>query len=330
MKKIRKNVQKKAEGDENWYEKVVVRERAAMKDERARQTSDEKQYENVAAKERMRNFRTNRTSAEMEEAKESAKNRMKKIRNEKTEEMKEYEKIVMKQKMRLFRKQRSGKDHLLQNLKAKQGMQLLEEEGRLRGFSLRSAGKVEEIRDWEMYSNKGEEYSEFLKVKKPDVVQVLNEKNRVENEKKRKREELEKDGEWCYHGESGEYYWSGDGEPDYGDNFEYEAPTAEDLKQSREYEERLCEAFREEKKQILREKRKQKEKERKDMMNTPVEPLPERALCAYEKLREKNIKEREDAMAESEFFENLKEYKTEIGFIKKYESKKLRDKPTNL
>ena len=242
--------------------------------------------------------------------------------------MKEYEKIEKKLKMRLFRKQRSGKDHLLQNLKAKQGMQLLEEECRLRKFPWRSGGKVEEIRDWEMYNNKGEKYSEFLKVKKPDVVQVLNEKNRAENEKKRQREELEKDGEWCYNGESGEYYWSGDGEPDYGDNFEYEAPTAEDLNQSREYEERLCEAFREEKKQILREKRKQKEKERKDMMNTPVEPLPERALCAYEKLREKNIKEREDAMAESEFFENFNEFKIEIGLIKKDKSKKSRDKPT--
>ena len=149
----------------------------------------------------------------------------------------------------------------------------------------------------------------------------MNEKNRAENEKKIQREELEKDGEWCYNGESGEYYWSGDGEPDYGHNFEYEAPTAA-------VQRRLCEAFREEKKQILREKRKQKEKERKDMMNTPVEPLPERALCAYEKLREKNIKEREDAMAESEFFENFKEFKIEIGLIKKDKSKKSRDKPT--
>ena len=171
-----------------------------MKDERARQTSDEKQYENIDAKERMRNFRTNRTSAEMEEANESAKNRMKEIGNEKPKEMKEYEKIEKKLKMRLFRKQRSGKDHLLQNLKAKQGMQLLEEEGRLRQFSWRSGGKVEEIRDWEMYNNKGEKYSEFLKVKKPDVVQVFNEKkNSAENQKKKQPEELEKIGERCYH-----------------------------------------------------------------------------------------------------------------------------------
>ena len=38
-----------------------------------------------------------------------------------------------------------------------------------------------------------------------------------------------------------------------------------------------------------------------------------RTLCEYEKLRARNIKEIEQAMAEINFFENLREYKNEIN-----------------
>ena len=48
-------------------------------------------------------------------------------------------------------------------------------------------------------------------------------------------------------------------------------------------------------------------------MATPLDPLPETELCPYEKLRESNIKEREEAMLESGFFEDLEKTKNEIG-----------------
>ena len=59
-------------------------------------------------------------------------------------------------------------------------------------------------------------------------------------------------------------------------------------------------------------------------MATPIKPHPERERCAYEKLREVNIREREEAMKESGFFESLTEYKMEIGFS---EEKKIKRKP---
>ena len=64
----------------------------------------------------------------------------------------------------------------------------------------------------------------------------------------------------------------------------------------------------------------QKEKERKAAMNKPVPPLPERELCDYEKMRDKNVRERQMAMAQSGFFEDLNEYKNKIGFYNEIQS----------
>ena len=48
----------------------------------------------------------------------------------------------------------------------------------------------------------------------------------------------------------------------------------------------------------------------------PMDPLPMNKLCAYEKIREDIIEEREQAMRESGFFEDLEKTKKEIGLIK--------------
>ena len=53
----------------------------------------------------------------------------------------------------------------------------------------------------------------------------------------------------------------------------------------------------------------------KETMKKPVSPIPWSEPCFYEKLREKNIKEREDAMRESGFFEDLLKYKKKIGLL---------------
>ena len=75
------------------------------------------------------------------------------------------------------------------------------------------------------------------------------------------------------------------------------------------------EAFKEQKKDI--EKRKLKIAEIKKKMNIPIDPFPEQEMCEYEKLREKNIQEREEAMTASKFFEHLNAYKKEVGFSKR-------------
>ena len=51
--------------------------------------------------------------------------------------------------------------------------------------------------------------------------------------------------------------------------------------------------------------KKEIEQEKRELMKIPLDPLPERELCEYEKLREKNIKEREAIMEKFGFFNDL-------------------------
>ena len=57
---------------------------------------------------------------------------------------------------------------------------------------------------------------------------------------------------------------SGDSEPDYGDNFHREGLSGEELREFRESENKMYEAFFEERKQIQRDKSQQKVKGRKE------------------------------------------------------------------
>ena len=148
----------------------------------------------------------------------------------------------------------------------------------------------------------------------------MNNEARERKEKERKEKEAEKirekEGQWNYNGESGEYYWTGENEPEYGDTFALEPPTEEEKELFRETERREFEWFKEMRKMKLKEKRMQKQMERKQKMETAMDPLPDRELCPYEKLREEIIKEREKAMADSGFFEDLINTKREIGLLK--------------
>ena len=85
----------------------------------------------------------------------------------------------------------------------------------------------------------------------------------MKKEREGNRIEREKNGEWCYHAESGEYFWSGTGDPEYGDTFNFEAPTPEELKRFREDEEKINKAMLEEKKRLQKEKRKKNSKRTK-------------------------------------------------------------------
>ena len=49
-------------------------------------------------------------------------------------------------------------------------------------------------------------------------------------------------------------------------------------------------------------------------MRNPLDALPEKDLCEYEKIREDIIKERNEAMANCKFFEELIETKKENWF----------------
>ena len=50
-------------------------------------------------------------------------------------------------------------------------------------------------------------------------------------------------------------------------------------------------------------------------MNVPIKPLPQKELCAYEKIREDIIKERAKAMADSGYFDDILDFKKKIGLL---------------
>lgn len=164
---------------------------------------------------------------------------------------------------------------------------------------------------------------------RPDIVSKLNDLNRSEKERERKEKEKSDNGEWQYHGESGEWMWTGESEaPDYNDDLLYEQLTEEEMKQAHADERKLYEEMEIQRKKEQREKRQQKQREIRDAMKVPINPLPEREMCLYEKIREDNIKERMNAMEQSNFFDDLLDMKIKFGFYKKQEtnqSKKVSD-----
>ena len=123
---------------------------------------------------------------------------------------------------------------------------------------------------------------------------------------------MEDGGEWVFNPEYSEFFWVGEGEP-VVDHSEFKPLSEKELKDIQEQEEKWLQADLDERKREAKEKRKKKYEEMKAAMKTPILPLPENELCDYEKIREGNIKEREEAMKESGFFEDLQKFKRKIG-----------------
>ena len=241
--------------------------------------------------------------------------RKQKIRSNKSFEDIKYENVIKRLKMRKARKEQTGKEHLTKNLEAKKGMRLLSNEGRLRDFSkrLKQTHKKEDFLDWQDYWESGEKERQKLTKLQPDIVDKINEKVRLEKERKRQHDEE--------YGELYENYWmdeDDDAMVSYVSN-----------SQTQEEKEMIDEAERQEKEALVRYKKNEKKKKMqakreqvKKAMATPLPPLPERELCQYEKIRENIIKEREEAFAKLKFFEDLHRTKVKIGLYKK-------DKPKN-
>ena len=311
--RARQTIEEKEEENEKAKER--------MRDLREEQTTEEREEENEKAKERMTDVRARQTSEEREEENEKSRARMEMVRAEKSTEVCAYEKIVQRQEKRNMRKGLSGKEHLEGNLTAKKGMRLLNSVGRLRKFASREAGsksarKRDEMVEWKRYIQTSEKHREILSKKQPDIVSRINENVRLEKEKERQDIESCKIGEWLYSGESGEYYWTGDTEPEYVDQT-YDnpsPPTQEELEIVRQAEEREMAELMKQRKQDIKEKRQKKNEERRAAMEKPVTPLPKRELCQYEKIREEIIRERQEAMVQFQFFENLEKTKKDIGF----------------
>ena len=129
--------------------------------------------------------------------------------------------------------------------------------------------------------------------------------------------EREKDGVWAYNPEMDDWWWTGENEPEcHNDYVEYESPTEEEKKEQEEAQERWLNADIAEEKQLNKEKRQTKVKERREAMKKPIAPLPIQEMSRYEQIREDIIKERNEAMAECKFFKNLSEVKNEMNHCK--------------
>lgn len=249
-----------------------------------------------------------------------------KQREKKNEIVKEFEKIEKKHWMRKFRSQRTEEEKLKDNIASKEGMQDLREKGRIRKYHQRTEKNRDEKDDWERFTRKSEEHKKMAKKSKPDIVELINEKEREEKELLRQKKENKKDenededeDNWIFSAEYGEYIWVGDPEkqPIYANqDLDFTPPTEEELLLVRQQDEIWCEEIKKERKEKVKEKRKMKLEKLKDAMRIPVIPPPQSALSEYEKLRNNNIKEINQAMQEAGFFDDLNNYKKDIGLLK--------------
>ena len=293
--KRKRDTQTKEQNREN----IKARERMATF--RAGRIEEKKKMDKEKAKEGMKAFRAKQTDIDKELDQLEARERMEKLRLHKKDEDYDYEKIIKRQKIREKREKQSGKEHLIRNLQAKRGMQLINQEGTLRKFTRRErVRKKLETKDntieWKNYLQKGENHKRKLENINPDIVERINEQMRLDKEKER---HVERD---FNEGESAEW-----------EDYCY-ILTKEEQKQVEQEEQREREAtvtrIREEQKA----KRLIKREELKRANAKPIDPLPERELCQYEKIREDIIRDRQEAMAKFGFFEDLNKTKEAIGF----------------
>ena len=210
-------------------------------------------------------------------------------------------------------------------------MQRLREKGEKRIIKGRIMKNISEFDDWKKFMQKSKKHADMATKNKPDIVKMINEKERERKEVIRKNEEQEQErekirqkkikedgGEWEYIAEYDDYVWVGEGEPieSIKDDIPFTPLTKEELHEIRQQEEKLWAEERKEKKRLAKEKRKEKNEKIKEAMKKPIQGLPVQKMSKYEQIRLDIIKEREQAMAESGFFDDLLTLKKDIGLLK--------------
>ena len=248
------------------------------------------------------------------------------IRRNRSDEEFEYDRIDLLLKMRKHRQSRSGKDHLLDNLKSKKGMRLMREEGRLIEYSERNSYRkkaiVVEEWLWYYYYKEGPKNREILAKKNPDVYKAIVEKEererKLREEHEKREKELDEAGRWIYNPADDDYYWSNAEKPSYelqavNDECQGHDGTEEDeenwKKQLEEWNRQEIEQLRKERQEQQEEERlernrlaREKRNELKEKLLTPINFDADSEVCEYERLRERNIREREEAMRNSGWF----------------------------
>ena len=204
-------------------------------------------------------------------------------------------------------------------------MRLLREEGRIRSYCDRGANRrttrEDDLSEWDAFIKKSKSHKDLLTERNFDIVMQINEKWRKEVEDKERKRQVEEEkereryeiGEWIYNPANDDYWWSGKGEPVYYNDDNVGELTEEEWKQIEKQEEMRLEADMKEAREKRNMENKEKRKALKKALKKPIAALPVRELCEYEKIREKNIKERYEAMKKSKFFEELEEAKINMS-----------------
>lgn len=241
------------------------------------------------------------------------------IREGRSEAAHEYEIINNLLCMRKLRSSRNGKEHLLDNLQAKRGMRLIAEFGYKKPFHLKKFRDISEIELWKWFAKRGSSFYEILKEKKPNtaiIVTSILDQEKKEKEEKEANEKAKRDkGFWEFDYNMDRWMWTGleppgPYDPDPNDDCEEPQLCPWDDEAERLYNEAKDLEFKwyqETQAKWAKEDRERRNKIARDKYHAKKEELlkpiivPEFELCEYEKIRERNIKEREDALKAAGF-----------------------------
>ena len=152
---------------------------------------------------------------------------------------------------------------------------------------------------------------------KPDIVDRINEQMRLDKESERQEKADQMTRKVESNKQSGCYEWSwweSETESENEDESSCKTLTKDEHEHEEQEDHREREAVSNWLKQEQKEKRQRRREELKRAIAKPIAPLPERELCQYEKIREDIIREREEAMANFKFYEELHKTKEAIWF----------------
>lgn len=226
-----------------------------------------------------------------------------KIRAKQSQAEHEYEKIYNLLCMRKIRSERTEEQHQHDKLVAKNGMKLLTERGFVKEFQNRPFREINEIDIWFKFAKRGSDFMDILIKKRPEIaaqVEEINDLIRKEATEWLENEQRKRDkGYWNWYEGDQRYYWTGKNPPGPEDPDPNDPFPMTDAEWDECHQQWLREANESRKAERNRRER-EKYTEKKNKLSEPM-VLPEFEMSEYEKIREQNIKEREEALRAAGF-----------------------------
>ena len=223
--------------------------------------------------------------------------------------------------MRRLRRSLTDEEHESDKVKAKEGMRLARKEGFKISHIRRESRDIKEFDLWYWFARRGQQFIDILKAKMPElgeeIEDILDEEFQKSKEEAEKKREKWRKGIWHYNVVMETYEWTGK-EPPGEDNPHPDSedffvprqlwPAEENLtdEEWKELERRWAEDEQGDWNKYWKEERNRRAREnyqkRKEALMEPI-MMPEEPeeLSEYEKIREMNIKERNDALAAAGF-----------------------------